>query len=313
MRYQAIESKIWHDEKFCKLSPLQQRLFLYLLTCPHSNFLGIFVLKPHYVLGDLQYKKEDDYFKDLDKLVALEFVCFCKNSNVLWVKNLLKYNHNYSWNEKHRKGAVRLLTELPENTLIRHFLLHYQTLNIPLSIPLPIEESVISIKNQNQYKESESPNASESTPTKTEIKFLIELWNKYAVGNIPKIKDITDDRLKKVKVRLSEKSISEWEDVFKMFNLSSFLKGDSGKWKATFDWIMENNKNYKKVLEGNYTDTINKTPQQQPFDYAASRNFDPIDREYEENVHKSNRENDNHLLPELRRIREEEAKRKNEN
>jgi len=46
MRYQNIECKIWNDEKFTKLTPMQQRLFLYFLTCPHGNFLGIFVLKP---------------------------------------------------------------------------------------------------------------------------------------------------------------------------------------------------------------------------------------------------------------------------
>ena len=36
---------------------------------------------------------------------------------------------------------------------------------------------------------------------------------------------------------------------------SSFLKGDNDRgWKASFDWIFENNKNWVKVFEGNYGD-----------------------------------------------------------
>ena len=55
MRYQAIHSHIWNDEKFQSLTPRQQLLFLYILTCPYGNLLGMFVLKKYYILEDLKY------------------------------------------------------------------------------------------------------------------------------------------------------------------------------------------------------------------------------------------------------------------
>lgn len=43
--------------------------------------------------------------------------------------------------------------------------------------------------------------------------------------------------------------------LLEKMNKSSFLRGDNGQqWKATFDWLFENGKNWVKVLEGNYDD-----------------------------------------------------------
>jgi hypothetical protein len=63
---------------------------------------------------------------------------------------------------------------------------------------------------------------------------------------------ITKPRKAKLKSRLKEiKTIEEWEMLFDKVKDSSFLCGSSG-WKATFDWLVTNEQNYIKVMEGQY-------------------------------------------------------------
>ena len=131
MRYQVIESKIWNDEHFIKLTPMQQRLFLYLLTCPHGNFLGLFVLKPAYAVGDLG-QSEDEYLKDLNSLD--HFIKYDENTSVLWIKNLLRYGTKAKLNEKQKAGAMKLISELPKSELIEHFINYYKSVLGDLSI-----------------------------------------------------------------------------------------------------------------------------------------------------------------------------------
>ena len=142
MRYQAIEGKIWFDDRFCSLTPMQQRLFFYLLTCPHGNWLGIFVLKPAYAQADLSYKTQSEYMKDLNGICKTEMVFYDKENNVLWVKNLIKYGYTKGWSAQHKKGAEKTLSELPFNTLLKPFAEYYKALldgvSIPHCKPLPV-------------------------------------------------------------------------------------------------------------------------------------------------------------------------------
>lgn len=118
MRYQKIESKIWHDEKFIALSPMQQRLFFYILTCPHSNLTGIFVLKPGYVCEDLKCLPKD-FEKDLTKLIQKGLIFYDQNTSVLLIKNFLK--HNPITNPNQRKAVAKELSALPKSLLLRTF------------------------------------------------------------------------------------------------------------------------------------------------------------------------------------------------
>ena len=58
MRYQKVYTQIWNDEKFRKLSERGKSLFLYLLTAPHSNLIGCYVLRKGYVMEDLEWTSE---------------------------------------------------------------------------------------------------------------------------------------------------------------------------------------------------------------------------------------------------------------
>lgn len=87
---------------------------------------------------------------------------------------------------------------------------------------------------------------------------LVESWNQAVAGTaIPRVRDITASRVKKAKVRLRERSLEEWGLVFRKIAESSFCKGGGrDAWVASFDWIISNDDNAAKVLEGYYDNRV---------------------------------------------------------
>lgn len=90
----------------------------------------------------------------------------------------------------------------------------------------------------------------ENTQKKSDCNAIIEKFNSMCVS-YPKVTKLTDSREKTIKARLKEYSLQDIIKAFEKAEQSDFLKGKSGKFKASFDWIMKA-ANFIKVLEGNY-------------------------------------------------------------
>ena len=76
-----------------------------------------------------------------------------------------------------------------------------------------------------------------------------DLWNLFADDfGKPKIRGTTNSRKAKMKIRIKEKNFNFLDIILKAAK-STFLK--QGNFFA-FDWIIENDTNYMKILEGNY-------------------------------------------------------------
>jgi hypothetical protein len=77
----------------------------------------------------------------------------------------------------------------------------------------------------------------------------VDLWNIFAIERkLPKCEIMSDTRKKKFKVRIKEKPF-QFIAVLTRAGRSSFLLGSN--W-FTFDWIIANDTNYLKVIEGKY-------------------------------------------------------------
>jgi hypothetical protein len=77
-----------------------------------------------------------------------------------------------------------------------------------------------------------------------------DFWNLFAQEkSLAQVKTINDQRKRKFKVRLKEKAFNLCE-ILRKAAQSEYLM-TSGNW-FSFDWIIENDSNYLKVLEGNY-------------------------------------------------------------
>jgi hypothetical protein len=134
MRYGKIESRVWNDEKFITLTPMQQRLFLYTLTCPHGNLIGLYVLKKEYIIGDLKSLPKD-LDKDLRKLCESSLIRYDFATSVIFIKNYLK--HNPVTNPNQRKAARKILIDLPKSQLVRDFASAFEGLSEGLDLGLP--------------------------------------------------------------------------------------------------------------------------------------------------------------------------------
>jgi len=88
-------------------------------------------------------------------------------------------------------------------------------------------------------------NAPQSAP-------LVELFNKIC-KSYPSIEQIDKKREDHIKARLKKHQLEEFKTVFELMESSKFLKGDNSRgWQASFDWVIKNEDNFVKVLEGRY-------------------------------------------------------------
>lgn len=86
---------------------------------------------------------------------------------------------------------------------------------------------------------------------------------------LPKVVKLNKSRVQKIGARYTEMNNDSviLENLFRKVGESKFLNGENNNgWKASFDWIFENDKNWLKIIEGNY-------------DNKGNNNSTPTDRE----------------------------------
>jgi hypothetical protein len=85
-------------------------------------------------------------------------------------------------------------------------------------------------------------------------------WNSFCDKNpsFSKVKEISDKRRASLKKRFERESFRAFDKILRAIQEQPFLKGENErKWKVNFDWLIENDNNYLKVLELRYKDKIN--------------------------------------------------------
>ena len=118
----------------------------------------------------------------------------------------------------------------------------------------PLENQTV--ENRMQYNNNK-PNINNKNINKQNIKDRVEefklLFNVICVS-LPEVRLLTKVRVAHIKTLLStlEKSGCTPIDYLKKVENSDFLSGRSGKWRATFDWIIQPS-NAVKIIEGNYS------------------------------------------------------------
>jgi hypothetical protein len=92
--------------------------------------------------------------------------------------------------------------------------------------------------------------------------YLMDLWNDFCITHpsMSKVVKMTNGRRKRIKTRLTSNSnfIDEIKTALSLVDGQPFALGDSkGGWSIDFDWLIEDDTNYVKLLEGKYK---NKKP-----------------------------------------------------
>jgi len=162
-RYIKIVTKIWVDEKIRDLNDQGQKLFIYILTSPHSNMAGYYRLPKPYIHYDLKWSSEQ-LSKPFNKLLNNKLIKYCEESSVVLIPRFLKYNSIQNQNQA--KGAAKKTSELPKNSLVpyykkicrTHFKQYYELLIKGLPKPLgntETEAEVLTEEETETVKETE--------------------------------------------------------------------------------------------------------------------------------------------------------------
>jgi len=121
-RYVRIATKFWTDEKIIELDSDTKLLYLYMLSCPHSNMAGYYRLPMQYIQADLEGLGKGlpkGLAKGFAKLLEEGLIKYCEKSSVVLVVNYFKYNPIQNINQA--KGAVKKTSELPTNSLVEDY------------------------------------------------------------------------------------------------------------------------------------------------------------------------------------------------
>lgn len=84
---------------------------------------------------------------------------------------------------------------------------------------------------------------------------LAEAWNEICVPlGLARVMEVRGSRREKATRRLREHpALGYWRGVFSAIKSQGFLLGKGkGSWRASFDWLVENDVNATKVIEGRY-------------------------------------------------------------
>lgn len=118
--YGRVHTAFWTDGKVRSLSDAGKALGLYLLTCPHSNMLGAYLLPDAYAADDLGWSSER-VSKGFEELFAIGFAQRFKDGRHIFICNFLKWNGIENPNVA--TGAYRAAMSLPADEEIFPLLL----------------------------------------------------------------------------------------------------------------------------------------------------------------------------------------------
>jgi len=125
MQYQKVSCQIWYDEKFTKLDQDARYLWLYLVTCPHKNVLGMFVLPKGYIREDTGMT-EGAFARAWQGVTESAMILYDENARTIWIRNHFRHNPIYGPNQA--KAAKVELDTLPKTSLFSEYNEHLKEL-----------------------------------------------------------------------------------------------------------------------------------------------------------------------------------------
>ena len=171
-----------------------------------------------------------------------------------------EYARMWSWG---RDKAVRFIKEI-RNKISDDSLSFPINCDQPTTSQLPAKHQPLESLKNSQLQDSTSQQPASDQPNTSQLYIrenkreqtlsLFSIWNEVVSGTpLPSAKKFSQSRQNKCATRMKERSFEEWRELFQRMTTIPFLCGDNDrKWNADFDWIISNEENAVKVLEGKY-------------------------------------------------------------
>lgn len=132
--YAKIQTKLWHDPRFRALSERGRLLFMYLLSCPHRNLEGLFVLPVGYASADLGWEPET-VAGTIAETVGQGLIAYDETVALVFIVDSLRYQAPANPNMV--TAALNKLEALPDSPLLERFYADAQRYAKPLAERLP--------------------------------------------------------------------------------------------------------------------------------------------------------------------------------
>ena len=269
-RIRTIKPEFWDDLKVAKIS--RDARLLYIGMWNFADDLGV-------IIGDSLWIKSKVF--PFDQIQIQQFD--------KWIQELVK------------SGFISQFSHKGEDFYYLPNLTRHQVINRPNLDKVNVKQSDLSVIvdslinhgtfNDDSYSGKEGKGKGKERKgdvvcdpknenQKNDFDLVMELFNKTCVS-LPKINKLSETRKKKVSLRLAEMGQYEkWEvtlkTVFEKSEKSEFLRGENKNgWRATFDWIFENETNWVKIFEGNFDNkqTKNDTNKQNSRIFVAQCDY----------------------------------------
>jgi len=231
MSKRFLDTDLWNKQWFQELS-LKEKIFLKYIyeNCDCAGVWETNYRLASFIIGEEVNKQTIDSINNKKE----QFIFI--SDNKLFIKNFIQFQYGtLSEDCKPHKPVIEKLKKY----------------NLYEKVLKGFSKGIYTLKEKEkeQYKEKDKEKDKEKENTCNDF---FNLYNS-TVKNLPKIKTIGESRKKKIKTRLKELPFDDWKAVFEKCDNSSFCCGNNNRnWQASFDWLIENDNNYIKVLEGKY-------------------------------------------------------------
>jgi hypothetical protein len=129
--YRTIQTSLWSDPKIKTIPANGKLLFVYLITNPHTHVSGIYYLPSLFISYETSLSSPD-LAEAMDILIKADLVALDKENEIVWVKNMLRYQGG---GINIMLAVAKQMKELQRSNLVEKFIKHYSYLNIPLRSP----------------------------------------------------------------------------------------------------------------------------------------------------------------------------------
>lgn len=254
--YGKLKTAFWRNRKIRGLSERARILAAYVISCPHGNSAGCFVLPYGYVAEDLGWNNET-VRKLFDELIG---ICFVERDDETNLTRVVPWwEHNTVENPNVGKNVIREIKALPNCSVKQHAIESARGAIDSFETVLKLFDQYFRNPDQTRPEPDQSQTspkevvvvASDALPLFDE---MVDAYNVLAgeVG-LPKVERLTAGRRSHAALRLREcGGLDGWGRALAKVRDSPFLRGDNDRgWRADFDFLMKPGK-LLKVLEGTY-------------------------------------------------------------
>lgn len=246
-RKRMIDPNIWESEDFSKLSTLAKLVFIGMFSNADDEGRG--KAKPVYLKSKIFPYNEEIRIIDIDKTLSeissyMSVTFYSCNENEYYV-----FDNWAKW-QKIDRPTTSIIPALDDNSTIIRRILDESSTNVQRGLASNRKEEK---RREKEEEEKGKEEAEEDCKSKINAQEVFNAYNNICTDN-PSARALTDSRRNKINTRLKENIFRDnYNQIFEIVSKTDFLKGkNESNWKADLDWLIENDTNYVKVLEGKY-------------------------------------------------------------